>query len=93
MGTKTYGQKTSGKIDTWVEMHDIKESGKPSFLINMNPAKSLKRFEVEKTNELFDLDTVAWHRWEVGEDMDEKLPLQILQKLEELKRGQRSVKS
>jgi hypothetical protein len=96
MGTKTYGQKTSGKIDTWVEMHDIKESGKPSFLINMNPAKSIKRFEVEKTNELFDLDTVQllrWHRWEVGEDMDEKLPLQILQKLEELKRGQRSVKS
>jgi hypothetical protein len=84
MGTQTYGKKTSGKIDTWVEMHDIKESGKPSFLINMNPEKSLKRFEVEQTNEIFDLDTVAWHRWAVGDGMDGELPQQILRKLEEL---------
>jgi hypothetical protein len=90
MGTETYGTRTSGKIDTWVEMHDIKESGKPSFLINMNPEKSLKRFEVKKTNELFDLDTVAWHRWVVGDSMDGKLPQQILRKLVELgQQGQR----
>jgi hypothetical protein len=87
MGTKGYGTKTSGKIDTWVEMHDIdiKESGKPSFLINMNPEKSLKRFKVGKTNELFSLDTVAWHRWVVGKAMNGKLPQQIMQKLELLK--------
>jgi serine/threonine-protein kinase len=85
MGTKGYGTKTSGKIDTWVEMHDIKESGKPCFLINMNPEKSLKRFKVGKTNELFDLDTVSWHRWAVSEAMDGKLPQQIMQKLEQLK--------
>ena len=47
--------------------------------------KSLKCFKVGKTNELFSLDTVAWHRWVVGKAMNGKLPQQIMQKLELLK--------
>jgi tRNA A-37 threonylcarbamoyl transferase component Bud32 len=84
MGTATYGKKTSGKIDTWVEMQEIKNSGKPFFLINMNPGDSLMRFQEKKANELFDLDTTAWHRWEVGKKMDPKLPGLVLQKLDQL---------
>jgi serine/threonine protein kinase len=82
MGTETYGKKTSGKIDTWKEMKDIKESGKPYFLINMNPESSLMRFKVKKTNKLFDLDTIAWHRWAMGAPMDPSLPRKVLEKLE-----------
>ena len=83
MGTETYGKKTSGKIDTWKEMQDIKESSKPFFLINMNPDSSEMRFKEPKTNELFDLDTVAWHRWKVGNKMDPTLPKQIKAKLDQ----------
>ena len=88
MGTETYGKKTSGKIDTWAEMQEIKRSGKPFFLINMNPDSSLMRFQEAKANELFDLDTVAWHRWAVGTEMDPKLPGLVVQKLEEIRQGQ-----
>jgi serine/threonine protein kinase len=77
MGTSGYGTKTSGKVDTWKEMQDIKNSEKPFFLINMNPMRSLKRFKMELTNELFDLDTVAWHHWAVGGQMDSGLPSKI----------------
>ena len=88
MGTATYGKKTSGKIDTWAEMQEIKRSGKPFFLINLNPESSLMRFQEAKANELFDLDTVAWHRWAVGTEMDPKLPGLVMQKLEEIRQGQ-----
>ena len=81
MGTETYGKKTSGKIDTWAEMQAIRNSGKPFFLINLNPDSSTMRFKEKLTNKLFDLDTVAWHRWEVGKPMDPKLPGLILEKL------------
>ena len=81
MGTETYGKKTSGKIDTWAEMQEIKRSSKPFFLINLNPDASLKRFNEDLTNQLFDLDTVAWHRWAVGKPMNSKLPGQIMAKL------------
>jgi serine/threonine protein kinase len=82
MGTETYGKKTSGKIDTWKEMQDIKESGKPYFLVNMNPESSLMRFKEKLANEIFDLDTVAWHRWATGTPMDPDLPRKVLEKLE-----------
>ena len=83
MGTETYGKKTSGKIDTWMEMQEIKQSGKPFFLINMNPDSSMMRFKEDLTNQLFDLDTVAWHRWAVGKPMSPKLPGSIMEKLAE----------
>jgi predicted Ser/Thr protein kinase len=82
MGTETYGKKTSGKIDTWKEMQDIKESGKPYFLINLNPQASMMRFKEDLANQLFDLDTIAWERWEVGQPMNTKLPGKIMEKLE-----------
>jgi hypothetical protein len=41
MGTETYGKQTySGSIDTYNEMQFIQSSGKPFFLINMNPNDS-----------------------------------------------------
>ena len=66
MGTETYGKKTSGQIDTWAEMQEIRRSGKPFFLINLNPDSSMMRFKEDLTNQLFDLDTVAWHRCGCG---------------------------
>ena len=83
MGTKTYGKKTSDLIDTFREMQRIKSSGKPFFLINMNPEESLMRFEQEAANLLLNLDTTAWERWEVGAKLPNKLVQNILAKLAE----------
>ena len=55
MGTKSYGKKTSGVIDTYQEMTEIKSSGKPFFLINMLPEESLMRFDEAATNLLLEL--------------------------------------
>ena len=81
MGTETYGKKTSGKIDTWAEMQEIKRSGKPFFLINLNPEASKMRFKEDLTNQLFDLDKETWHRWVPGAEMDPQLPGSIMEEL------------
>ena len=41
------------------------------------------RFHEDLTNQLFDLDTIAWHRWALGDPMNTKLPDQIMKKLGE----------
>jgi hypothetical protein len=81
MGTKTYGKKTGGVIDTSSEMRRIKSSNKPFFLFNMNPQESLMNFEEDRTNMVFDLNTIAWERWEVGKPMPSDAPAKILEKL------------
>ena len=81
MGTETYGRETSGVICTYQEMMYIKSSKKPFFLINMNPKSSLMKFKEPATNVVFNLNTVAWERWEVGTPISAKLVGNITSKL------------
>jgi hypothetical protein len=62
-------------------MQFIQSSGKPYFLINMNPESSLKKFKEASANLIFNLDNVVWKRWEVGKPLEEKLVAKIYEKL------------
>jgi hypothetical protein len=84
MGTETYGRQTSGIIDTYAEMQKIKISGKPFFLFNMNPEKSLLQFKEATTNMVFPLATISWERWDVGALMPVNCIDKVLQKLAEI---------
>jgi hypothetical protein len=81
MGTETYGIKTSGSIDTYKEMQFIQSSGKPCFLINMNPEESLMKFKEASTNVIFNLNSELWARWELGTPMAAGLPAEIVERL------------
>jgi hypothetical protein len=81
MGTETYGKQTSGSTDTYKEMQFIASSGKPYFLINMNPESSLMKFKEATTNVIFNLNSELWARWELGTPMAAGLPAEIVERL------------
>jgi hypothetical protein len=83
MGTTTYGKQTGGVIDTCREMQLIKSDNTPFFLFNMNKEESLMHFEETATNLVFNLNTTAWKRWEIGKPMPLDAPAKILEKLAE----------
>jgi len=87
LGSETYGEKTSGMIDTYKELQFIMSEQKPIFLI-----KACDRFKNSATRMLLDFNTMTHTEWKLGSRMPDGLVEDIMQTLRNIKEpsGQQS---